>query len=142
MARPRTGQVAKIGREMRAALSKTLSDVMLSAADAVEAASPIRTGHLVSNFILSTGSPHQGVVGSPENVDYSAQDAGRIKVLEYDVGRDGKIFMTNAVEYLKYLPPFVTQALMSAVSAAPHGMKTRARSALKAIAKASFRKGA
>lgn len=138
----RTGQVAKIGNEMRAALSETLKNVMLTAADAVEAACPIRTGHLLSNFILSTGRPHVGVEGSPEGVTYAAQDAGRAKVLSYDVGRDGRIYFTNHVEYLRYQKPFVTQAIMSAVSSAPRGMRTRARAALKGMAKASFRRGA
>jgi hypothetical protein len=115
---------------------------MLTAADAVEAACPIRTGHLLSNFILSTGSPHSGVEGSPEAVSYAAQDAGRQEVLSYDVGRDGRIYLTNHVDYLKYQRPFVTQALMSGVAAAPRGMKTRAKAALRAIARTSFRRGA
>jgi hypothetical protein len=134
--------VEGIGKSMRAALSETLRNVMLTAADAVEAACPIRTGHLLSNFILSTGSPHQGVVGSPEAVDYSAQDAGREKILAYEVGRDGKIYITNHVEYLKYQRPFVTEALMSGAAAAPRGMRGRARKALKAMARASFKRGA
>lgn len=137
----RTSSPAVIGREARAALSKTVSDVMLTAADAVEATCPIRTGHLLSNFILATGSPHSGVEGSPESVTYAAQDAGRAKVLAYDVGRDGRIYFTNHVEYLKHLPPFVTQAMMSAVSAAPHGSQGRARSMLKSMAKSAFRGG-
>lgn len=138
----RTSSPAVIGREMRQALSGVLSTVMLTAADAVEANCPIRTGHLLSNFILSTKSPHRGVEGSPENVSYAAQDAGRAKVLEYDVGRDGKIYLTNHVEYLRYQAPFVTQSLLSAVAAAPRGMQGRARAALKGIAKSSFRRGA
>lgn len=115
---------------------------MLTAADAVEANCPIRTGHLLSNFILAVKRPHVGVEGSPESVSYAAQDAGREAVLEYDVGRDGRIYLTNHVEYLRYQAPFVTEALMGAVAAAPRGMKTRARAALKAIARTSFKKGA
>lgn len=141
-ARGRSGATAAIGREARAALSATLKNVMLTAADAVEASCPIRTGHLLSNFILATGSPHRGVEGSPEAVTYAAQDAGRAKILDYDVGRDGRIYFTNHVEYLRYQKPFVTQALMGAVSAAPRGRKKGARAALKAILKTSFRSGA
>lgn len=140
--RGRTDSPAAIGKEIRAALSATLRDVMLTAADAVEAACPVDTGHLVSNFILSTGSPHRGVEGSRESVSYAAQDAGREKVLAYDVGRDGKIYYTNSVDYLQYQGPFVTQALMSGVQAAPRGQKTSARAALKALARASFKRGA
>lgn len=135
----RSAQVAKIGREARKALSKMLSDVMLTAADAVESASPIQTGHLLSNFVLSTGSPYRGVDGSPENVSHAAQDAGRAKVLAYDVGRDGRIHLANNVEYLKHQPPFVAEAMMTAVRMAPHGRKTAVRKALKSIAKAAVR---
>lgn len=134
--------VSAIGREMRAKLSQMVSNVMLNAADAVEAECPIRTGHLLSNFILSTGAPHDGVEGSPQDVSYAAQDAGREKVLNYDVGRDGKIYFTNHVEYLKYQRPFVTEALMSAVSSTPAGHQARARSMLKALARTAFKKGA
>lgn len=130
-----------IGAEIRGQLSATIANVMLSAADAVEAACPVQTGHLLSNFILSTGAPHHGVVGSPEAVSYSAQDKGRAKVLEYDIGKDGKIFYSNNVHYLRFLPPFVTQALMTGVQAAPRGRKTAARSMLKSLAKLSFRRG-
>lgn len=140
--RGRTSSPAVIGREMRAQLSATLRDVMLTAADAIEANCPIRTGHLLSNFILATGSPHSGVEGSPEAVSYAAQDAGRDKVSEYDVGRDGRIYLTNHVEYLRHQRPFVTEALMSGVQAAPRNQRRRARAVLKAMAKASFRRGA
>lgn len=129
-------------QEARAALSALTSEVMLSAADAVEAACPIRTGHLLSNFILATGTPHTGVEGSPESVSYSAQDTGRAKVLEYDAKRDGKIYLTNHVDYLKYQRPFVTEAMVSAASAAPRGKNIRARSALRSMARAAFKRGA
>jgi hypothetical protein len=128
----RTSSPAAIGREMRAALSATLRDVMLTAADAVEAGCPIRTGHLLSNFILSTGSPHQGVEGSPEAVTYAAQDAGRAKVLSYDVGRDGKIYITNHVDYLRYQRPFVAEALAAGAQAAPAHQRASARAMVKA----------
>lgn len=140
--RGRTSSPAVIGREMRAALSDMLKNVMLTAGDAVEAGCPIQTGHLISNFIFSTGKPFTGIEGSRESVSYSEQDAGRERILAYDVGRDGKIYYTNNVEYLKYQTPFVTSALMTGVAAAPRGHKTRARKALKAMARASFKKGA
>jgi hypothetical protein len=129
--RGRTSSPAAIGREARAALSATLRDVMFTAADAVEAGCPIRTGHLLSNFILSTGSPHSGVEGSPEAVTYAAQDAGRARVLAYDVGRDGKIYLTNHVEYLRYQRPFVAQALAAGASAAPPERRAAARAMVK-----------
>jgi hypothetical protein len=131
VSRTRTSSPAVIGREMRAALSATLRDVMLTAADAVEAGCPIRTGHLLSNFILSTGSPHTGVEGSPESVSYGAQDAGRAKVLAYDVGRDGKIYLTNHVDYLRYQRPFVAEALAMGAAAAPPAQRAAAKSMVK-----------
>lgn len=140
--RGRTSSPAAIGRAAREALSSMISNVMLTAGDAIEAKCPIRTGHLLSNFIFSTGAPHQGVEGSPEAVSYAAQDAGREKLLNYDVGRDGRVFFTNHVEYLKYQRPFVTQSLMAGVAAAPRGQRGRVRSALKSMAKSAFRRGA
>jgi hypothetical protein len=137
----RGGGAAQIGREAREKLSAMMRDVMLNAADAVEAVCPIRTGHLLSNFILSTRSPYSGVAGSPEAVSYAAQDAGREKVLRYDVGRDGRIYLTNHVEYLKLLPPFVSEAMQTAVRFVPRGQKTRVRSALKAMARSAIRGG-
>lgn len=134
-------QAARIGRDLRAKLSKQLADVMLTAADAAEAHCPIKTGHLVSNFILTVRAPFTGVAGSPDAVDYSAQDAGREAVLTYDVGRDGKIYLRNNVEYLKYLPPFLTEALMAGVAAMPHGRKTATRKMLKQMARDVFKKG-
>lgn len=140
--RGRTGSPAAIGREMRAALSDMLKNVMLTAGDAVEANCPIQTGHLLSNFVFSTGKPFTGIAGTRELVSYSEQDAGRERILAYDVGRDGKIYYSNSVEYLKYQTPFVTQSLLAGVAAAPRGHKTRARKALKAMARASFKAGA
>lgn len=140
--RGRTSSPAVIGREMRAALSQMLKDVLLTAADSVEAVCPVDTGHLLSNFVFSTGKPFTGIAGSRDSVSHAEQDAGREKILAYDVGRDGKIYYTNNVEYLKYQTPFVTEALMTGVAAAPHGHKTRARKALKAMARASFKAGA
>ena len=138
----RDPQTAKIGREMREALSTMLSDVMLAAAESVEAACPVQTGHLVSNFILSTGSPYSGVDGSPDAVSYDAQNRGKDKIAKYDVGRDGRIHLTNNVPYLAQQPPFVTEALMAGVAAAPRGRKTQVRRALKSMAKAALRRGA
>jgi hypothetical protein len=136
------GGAAKIGREMREALSRMLSDAMLSAADAVEAVCPIQTGHLLSNFVLSTGSPYSGIDGSREAVSYSAQDAGRERVLKYDVGRDGRIYLSNNVDYLKHQRPFVTEAMMTAVETAPRGKRGRVRKMLKAAARAALKRGA
>lgn len=140
--RGKTSDPKVILREAQAALSETMKNVMLTAADAIEAACPIRTGHLLSNFVLSTGTPYQGVDGSPEAVSYAAQDAGRAKVLDYDIARDGRIFIRNNVEYLQYQRPFVTEAIMSAASAVPPSRQPRARKALKAMARASFKRGA
>ena len=137
----RSAQSARIGRSLREKLSKQLADVMLTAADACEAHCPISTGHLVSNFILTVRTPFTGVDGSPEAVSYAAQDAGREAVLAYDVGKDGKIYLRNNVEYLKYQPPFLTEALQAGVAAMPHGRKTATRKMLKQMARDIFKKG-
>lgn len=137
----RTSNPAVIGREMRMALSDMVKNVMLTAADAVEADTPIDTGHLASNWVLSTGSPYRGIDGSRESVSYGAQDAGREKVLNYDVGRDGRIYLTNNVPYLQYNSGFLTGSLMSAVHAAPRSSRPQVRRMLKAMARSAHKKG-
>jgi hypothetical protein len=139
----RGDQVAKIGKEMREALSGTMRDVMLAAAASVEAQSPVDTGHMQSNFVLSTGRPYGGVDGSRESVSRAAQDAGRAKMAKYDIGRDGpRVFLTNNVHYFKYHQGFFTEALMAGVQSAPRGMKLRSRKLLKSVARSALRRGA
>lgn len=147
----RTGSPAAIGREMRAALSTMLSDVMTAAAQAVTEATPIDTGHAQSNWILSTGAPYAGVDGSRENVSEAAQIHGLEKMAAYDVGRDGRIYLTNHVPYMPDLadgsspqqpePGWITEALLSASAKAPRGKKTGVRKALRAMGKAALRGG-
>jgi len=135
---------------MRAELSKLLSGVMTAAANAVTDATPIDTGHAESNWILSTGSPHSGVEGSREAVSYAGQVHGLEKMDKYDVGRDGRIFLTNNVSYLPDLdkgsspqaePGFVARAILSASSTAPRGKRARVRKALRAMGKSALRQG-
>lgn len=138
----RSSQVAKIGRECRAELSKMLSEVMLVAAESCEANCPVKTGHLVSNFVLTTGAPFNAIAGSPESVSYAEQQAGKAKIAAFDVGRDGKIFLRNNVDYLHFLPGFVTESLQAGVRVAPRGSKGRVRKLLKSMARVSFKQGA
>jgi hypothetical protein len=120
-----------IGAKMRAALSKQTSNVMLGMHDAIVAACPVRTGHLVSNFVLSVRGPY-----TDETDGTSAQDAGRSAVERYDIARDGaKIYLTNNVEYLRHVRPFIAEALAGAPPAA------RRSSAFRAVGKTAFRQG-
>lgn len=146
----RDPQVAKIGREMRAKLSSMLSDVMIAAADSVTRATPVDTGHAMSNWVLSVGAPYGSVDGSREAVSFNAQSAGIERIQRYDVGRDGKIYLRNNVFYLQYLDKghspqapagFVTLALQQGARLAPRGRRTQTRSMLKAMAKQAYRKG-
>lgn len=146
----KSGQVARIGREIRAQMSAMLAGVMVQAAEAVTDATPIDTGHAQSNWILSTGAPYTGVDGSRESVSEAAQVYGLEKMARYDLGRDGKIFLVNNVPYLPDLdkgsspqaePGFVARAILSASKAAPRGQRARVRSALRAMGKAALRGG-
>ncbi len=150
-ARGGKGQAAAIGRECRKALSEMLSGVMTAAAQAVTDATPIDTGHAQSNWILSTGSPHSGVEGSRESVSYAGQVHGLEKMASYDVGRDGRIYLRNNVDYLPDLaagsspqqptPGWLTEALLSASKVAPKGQRGRVRKALRAMGKSALRQG-
>jgi hypothetical protein len=120
-----------IGAKMRAALGKQSSNVMLGMYSAILAACPVRTGHLLNNFILSTGVPNRS------EVDGSAvQAAGLADVESYDVAKDGaKLYLTNNVEYLRHVRPFIAEALAGAPPAA------RRSSAFRAVGRAAHRQG-
>lgn len=145
------GSVAAVGRDMRRALSEMLAGVMTAAAEAVTDATPVDTGHAQSMWVLSTGSPFVGVEGSRENVSYAAQVYGLEQMAKYDVGRDGRIYLTNNVEYMTDLaegsspqqpePGWITKALLTASSKAPKGRRAVVRKALRAMGKSALRGG-
>lgn len=143
------GNAASIGREARAALSKMLRDVMLTAADAVTNSTPVDTTHAATNWILSVGRPFTGIDGSREAPSRVKQDEGIRAVQRYDVGRDGKIYLRNNVLYLEFLdrgwsqqapPGFVAAAIMTALRRAPRGRKQSVQKMLRGIAKSAYRK--
>ena len=141
------GNAASIGRELRAHLSKTMSDMMLKAADAVTNATPIKTSHAESNWILSVRSPYSRVDGSPRAVSHAAQDAGIQLIQRYDIGKHGpKIFLRNNVLYVQFLDKnsrhagFVAKALQSAARVA-RGRVQSARRVLRSMARSAYRQG-
>ncbi len=140
----------QIGREIRAAISETLRNVMLLAAASVTDATPVDTGHAASNWVLSTGTAYAGVDGSRQSVSHAAQDEGIRRIQSYEVGRDGKIFLRNNVLYMQFLDKgwspqaeagFVGAALQSASRAAPHGRKGSAKKILKGMSKTAYHRG-
>ncbi len=144
------GGAAAIGRAIRADISKTVRDVMLLAADNVMNATPVDTTHAANNWVLSLGSPFTGVDGSRDAPSNSAQRAGIAAVQNYDVGRDGKVFLRNNVFYLQFLdegwsqqapPNFVAEAFAGGVRRAPRGKKTAARKMLRGMAAQAYKKG-
>ncbi len=143
------GNAASIGREIRADLSKTISQALILAADNVTNATPVDTTNAANNWILSTGSPFTGVDGSRESPSHSAQDAGIAKIRNYDVGRDGKIFLRNNVLYLQFLddgwsqqapPGFVAIAFAAASRIARGGRRAAVRKLLKGMARHAYLK--
>lgn len=143
------GNAASVGRALRSELSKTIRDVMLLAADNVTNATPVDTTNAANNWILTLGRPFAGVDGSRENPSHEAQDAGIRRLQNYDVGRDGKIYLTNNVLYLEFLnrgwsqqadPGFIEIAIMAAIRRAPRGRKQAARRMLRGIARAASRR--
>jgi hypothetical protein len=131
-------------------MSNLLRDVMLDAASAVIGATPVDTGHAASNWILSTGHPYMLIDGSRLDVSTSAQDEGIAKIRDYDVGRDGPIYLRNNVLYLQFLDKgsspqaeanFVADSFVSATASAPRGSKTRVRKMLRRMAREAYRRG-
>lgn len=142
---------ASIGQGIRDRISSTVRDVMLLAFERVRSATPVDTGHVMSNWVLSAGKPYQGVDGTREAVSFGAQTAGVREMQRYDVGRDGQAYLRNNVSYLPYLdaghsqqapPNFVALAIQGGVSLAPRGMKTRVSNLLRRVARDAYQRGA
>jgi hypothetical protein len=145
-----SAKAKRIGDEIRQAISKTLRDVMLLAEQNVSTSTPVDTGHAMSNWILSVGSPHSGVDGSRADVSFTAQARGRARVQTFDVGRDKRIYLRNNVPYVQYLDRgssqqapagFVARAMAAALRKAPYGRKGAVRKMLRAMAKTAYKKG-
>lgn len=140
---------AQIGRSIRADISKTLRDVMLLAADNLANATPVDTGHASTNWILTTGTPYNGIAGSREQVSITEQVQGIAALQDYDVVRDGPIYLRNNVEYLKYLDAgwsqqaeggFVAICFENAARRAPRGRKTAVKKMLRGMSREAYRK--
>lgn len=136
-----------IGADLRSKLSAICRDVMLAAADAVTNSTPVDTTHAANNWVLSVTRPWTGVDGSRVSPSHAAQDAGIEAVQNYEIGRDGKIFLRNNVLYLEFLDRgwsqqapagFVAAALQTAARRAPHGRKGAARKMLRGVARAAY----
>lgn len=138
------GNAASIGRQLRREVSTTVRTVMLLARRNVAAATPVDTGHAMSNWVLSVGKPYTGVCGSRQDVDFSAQNDGDLALSDYDVGRDGAVYLRNNVHYVTYLDDgssqqaeagFVAEAIQSAQRLAPYGRGGAVRRMLSSMAR-------
>lgn len=146
------GSAASIGRQIREDISETLRQVMLLAADNLANATPVDTGHASSNWILTTGTPYNGIAGTRESVSLTEQEAGidaLAGVGSYDVVRDGPIYLRNNVDYLQYLDKgksqqaeagYVAASFQAAARRAPRGRKTAVRKMLRGMSKEAYRK--
>src|SRR5688572_24275740 len=137
------GNAASIGREIRAALSATIRDVMLLVVNNLQNSTPVDTGHAGSNWIVTIGAPYRGVDGSRESVSYAAQNAGIQALQTYDVAR-GRVSLRNNVPYLPYLDRghsqqapagFVQIAIMAALRRAPRGKVQATRKMLRSMSR-------
>lgn len=61
---------------------------------------PKKTGHLRSNYIITTDQKYEGVVGSPENVDKSKREESIASFKNStDLLNKSNIYINNNVEY-------------------------------------------
>lgn len=137
-------RAARVGREVRAEISKTVRDVMLLVVSNLKNSTPVDTGHAQSNWIVTTKHPFAGVDGSRTSVSHAMQDRGITTVMGYDVGRDGPLYLRNNVHYIKYLnrghsqqapAGFVTTAIMAALRRAPYGRRGATRRMLHSMSR-------
>lgn len=141
------GSAASIGKAIRADLSKMLKDVMILACDNLRNSTPVDTTNAANNWILSTGSPYNGTDGSREAPSHAAQDAGIQAIQNYDIGRDGKIYIRNNVFYLPFLAEggspqadagWVTTVLLAAARRASTTHRPAVRKMLGGMARTAF----
>ncbi len=97
------GNAAAIGRELRAHLSKTIYDALRRATAALRDSTPVDTTNAANNWMITTRAPYEGVDGSRAEPSHSVQDALLAEMADYDVVRDGKVFIRNNVLYVQYL---------------------------------------
>lgn len=144
------GDASTIGRAIRDKISKVVRDVMNLATLNVIAATPVDTGHAASNWIISYGAPYTAIVGSRIAVDTTVRDSALATLQEYDVGRDGVVYLRNNVPYLKFLDGgssqqapanFIAIALMGGARLAPHGMKGRVQKLLRRVSQGAYKRG-
>jgi hypothetical protein len=132
----------------REAMAKHVANTMIMARQNVTAATPVDTGHAMSNWVLSVGSPFRGVDGSRDNVSFSAQASGDAAVRSYtgrDLANGRRIYLRNNVHYMVFLDEgwspqavagFVLKAILAkgATRHMPTGTRRHARAALRRVA--------
>lgn len=142
------GNAADIKREMLATLSKTVAGTMRAACDSVVAATPIRTGRARASWILSLDMPTAAEPGP--GVDTGPQDAGYAAIENYDISRDGPIYLVSNSDYMSALddgwspqaePGFVTRAIMEGLNATSAYRPTVAKM-LRGVAERAYLRGA
>jgi hypothetical protein len=144
------GNAASIGRGLREHLSWVMSTSMIRAAASVTNATPVDTTNAANNWILTIGSPNEGVDGSRASPSNAQQLSGIEKIRNYDIGRDGpRIYLRNNVLYLQFLDRgwsqqadagFVARALSSAAAGAPVDRRSAVRRVLRNMSRHAYLK--
>lgn len=91
------GQADDIAANLEAIISQACAALTLEVTAQLTEACPVDTGHARRNFVLSVGAPHDG------EDDGAAQAAGQVAVLQYRIGSDGDLFVSNHVPYIDQL---------------------------------------
>lgn len=140
----------QIGEALYAKCAEITRNTMLLARKNVTNATPVVTGHMQSNWVLSIGRPFTGVDGSRAAVSRAAQENGDDQVANYsakDARAGKKIYLRNNVFYAPYVDAhynnFVLRALTGSGSTqfAPAGTKAAARATLRNVALSAFKRG-
>lgn len=144
-----------IARAIREHTARVTRDVMLLARQNVSNATPVDTGHAMSNWVLSVGRPYTAVDGSRAQVSFAAQAAGDERVRNYsadDVRYRRQIYLRNNVPYMVYLDRghsqqapanFIRRALTGAGVArhAPVGTRRATKTMLGQLALSAIKRG-
>lgn len=90
-------QSARIGAELRTAVTQVVRMLALEIDAELRKATPIDTGHARRNWIASVGSPN-----TQEAKDDSARAQGIQAILSYELA-SGSLWVSNSVRYIRAL---------------------------------------
>jgi hypothetical protein len=122
-------EIDRVMNALRVKTEASVAGMVLDIHGDLVEVTPVKTGWARNNWLLALGHSAPGPIGTPENVNTTAKDAGIPSVLGWKIS-DGPIYITNNVPYIgrlnggssKQAPRgFIEKAVTSAVRKRANG---------------------